>query len=147
MTGFFKFYRWGMNMKLHMAIYSIALLCIACVIKLLLGDTNIEILAVFEIIFVSFVVAVIESFCFPLDKDLTKHQLTRNTVIWAVCANILFIASAWVFNWFAGIPEFAVVVLLVLLEGGLFAMWVGMKLIQRVDTKSLNNDLHNFQNK
>lgn len=145
MKEFLKFYRWGLNTKFHMAIYAIALLFFASITQLFLGGDSIKILVIFEMVVVSFIVAIIESACFPLDKDLNKKQLINRTIVWSICSNLLFIISAVVFEWFVGIPTWAAISLLVILEGGLAAMWFGMRIVQKLDTKELNRGLQNFQ--
>ena len=147
MKEFLKFYRWGLNVKLHMSIYTIALLFFACIIQLLLGGNSIEVWTIFEMLITSFIVAIIERACFPLDKDLNKKQTINRTILWGICSNILFIGSAIVFKWFAGIPSWGNIVLLIILEGGLAAMWFGMRIVLKLDTNQLNRSLHKFQNK
>ena len=147
MREFLKFYRWGIDVKLHMSIYTIALLFFACIIQLLLGGDSIKIITIFEMVVVSFIVAAIERACFPMDSDLNRAQEINRTIIWGICSNLLFIGSAIIFKWFVGIPMWANVVLLIILEGGLVAMWFAMRIVLRLDTNQLNKGLHKFQNK
>ena len=66
-------------------------------------------------------------------------------VLWAVLANAAFLGGALGFGWFRGIPVWAGVVLTVILEAAMFAMWYAMWLEQKWDTRDLNRNLKKFQ--
>ena len=106
MKKFSRLYKYGMNIKMHAALYSIALLIIISMVKLLQGINSIEVSIVFQVFIVSLVLGFIDLACFPIDKKLIKEQFIFNSIIWIGCANFLFIPSAIVFNWFEGLSIF-----------------------------------------
>lgn len=128
MNKFVKFYKNCMNMKLHISIYSIALLIIICIARIFHGINSIDINLVFQVIIVSFVLGIIDINCFPPYKKIDKNQFIFNTIVWAGCANFLFIPSAIVFEWFTGVTIFGAILLLLILQIGLFAIWYGIYL-------------------
>lgn len=143
MKEFMRFYRWGMNMKLHMAIYTLALVFFRGLIEILLGNDSISLLMLVQMLLTSMVVAIIESFCLP-DK-LNEDALKQRTILWVLMCNLLFIGASVIFQWFNDIPAWGYIILILILEGGLFAMWFGVHVVQKMDTRDLNTHLKQFQ--
>ena len=143
MKEFTHFYRWGLNMKQHMAIYTMALIFFRGVIEVLLGHDSISILMLVEMTLTSMVIAIIESALFPDHFD--ESELQRRTILWVIMCNLLFIGAAVRFQWFADVPLWGECLLIVILEGGLFAMWFGVHVAQKIETRALNQHLHDFQ--
>lgn len=121
-----RLYKYGMNIKMHTALYSIALLIIISMVKLLQGINSIEVSIVFQVFIVSLVLGFIDLACFPIDKKLIKEQFIFNSIIWIGCANFLFIPSAIVFNWFEGLSIFFYSLILFILEIGLMSILYGL---------------------
>lgn len=147
MKGFFGFYRWSMNMKFHMSIYTIALLTVKSVVELLQGRDTISIWTMLEMVLAALILAVCESFLFPERKELSPATLGRRTAVWVVLINVLFLGGSVLFQWFAGLPVWGNVVLVAFLEGGAFAMWIGLHVAMKKDTDRLNQNLRDFQQK
>ncbi len=145
MEEFWSVYRWGMNMKFHMAIYTIALVCVKSVVNLLQGVDTVSIWTMLEMILLSLVLAVGEVLLFPGDRGLEGDALRGRTAAWVLLGNLLFGGGAIVFRWFDGVPAWGGVLLVLLLELGFLSMWVGLHVAQRKDTKKLNENLHSFQ--
>ena len=89
------------------------------------------------------VIAIIESALFPDHFD--ESELQRRTILWVIMCNLLFIGAAVLFRWFADVPLWGECLLIVILEGGLFAMWFGVHVAQKIETRALNQHLHDFQ--
>ncbi|GAA0070894.1 hypothetical protein UT300003_24180 [Clostridium sardiniense] len=145
--NFNDFYKLGTTIKLKASLYTIGILFFVCICNLFLGSTSVNIFNIFEIFIVSFIVAIIEFACFYNYDDLDKRTQNRNTAVWALLANILFISSAFIFNWFVGITPWAAFLLLFILEAGLIALRYSIYVITKADTKNLNEGLKKFQNK
>lgn len=145
MKEFFSFYRWGMNMKFHMSIYTIALLSVKSVVNLLQGSDVVSIWTMIEMVVVSMVLAICETFLFPEEKELPSAALRNRTVVWAVLLNVLFLGGSLFFHWFSGVPAWGAAALIAFLEGGAFAMWIGMHVALKKDTARLNRKLKVFQ--
>ena len=145
MTGFNRFYLWGLKMKYHMGIYTVAGIFCKAIANALQGVYSVDTLTMLEMLVVSMVFASAETAIFPEGKAL-GDSLWR-TVLWAVLANILFPGSALVMGWFRGIPLWGGVFLVMILEGAMAAMLYAMWLEKRWDTKNLNRSLQKFQEK
>ena len=143
MKGLRRFYMWGRDMKYRMGLYTVAAIWFKGIVNALNGVYRIESLTLLEMVLVSMAFACVETAIFPQGKHwgLTPWR----TGLWAVLANVFYIGSAFLFDWFAGIPAWGGWLLAALLEAGLFAMWYALLLETRQDTKDLNRSLKEFQ--
>lgn len=145
MKEFLHFYRWGMEVKLNMAIYTIALIFFKSIVALTQGESSVNIWLMLEMLLVSFAFAILQYALFPGDRTLPRRELAIRTAVWAVCGNVLYAGGAVAFGWFAGVPLWGAAVLALVLEGGLWAMWFGDQVARRRDTKTLNDKLRSYQ--
>lgn len=146
MNEFIRFYGWGVNMKFHMAIYTMALAAMDCAIMWLLGERELPILTLLEMAVISFAVAVLESWIFPKDGTWEGASMVRRTALWALVCNLGFIGGAAAFGWFSGVPAWAAALLILVLECGLGAMWFAMHVALKKDTEQLNRKLQQYKN-
>ena len=143
MSGFNRFYLWGVKMKYHMSIYTVAGIFFKAICNALQGVYSVDSLTMLEMLVVSMVFASAETVIFPEGKELGGSL--RRTIVWAVLANALFLGGALGFGWFQGIPLWGGVVLVAFLEGAMVAMLYAMWLEKRWDTRNLNRNLQKFQ--
>jgi len=144
MKVFNKFYLWAAGMKYHMALYTIAAVFVKSIVNLIMGESSVDILSMFQMLMVSLVFACVESVLFPQGKEwgVTGWRVA----LWAVLANVLYIGASVVFNWFPGIPVWGGILATAVMECGLFAMWYVLWLENKGDNKRLNSNLREFQN-
>lgn len=147
MNEFLKFYKWGIEVKLYMAIYTVALLCAKCVFELLSGNVSVNIIIIFEMLIVCFAASLLQRACFPAYTEFERKSLINHTSLWAILTNVLFIGASVLLGWFPGIPFWGIAVLLILLEISLAAMWVAFYIVQKIDTQKLNDRLTAYQQK
>lgn len=145
MKSFVKFYKWGMNVKFHMALYTVAILCFAGIAALVWGDGAVSVWHMLQMLLLSFAMGIVEYALFPVERVLEGDALVKATILWAACANVLFVGGALVFGWFAIAPVWYSVLMLVLLELSLVAMWFGLHIALRADTAQLNSGLRLYQ--
>lgn len=143
MSGFNRFYLWGVKMKYHMGIYTVAGIFFKAIVNALQGVYTVDTLTMLEMLVVSLVFASIETALFTEEHPFGDSK--GRIVLWAVLANAAFLGGALGFGWFRGIPVWAGVVLTVILEAAMFAMWYAMWLEQKWDTRDLNRNLKKFQ--
>lgn len=143
MNGFHRFYLWGLKMKYHMGIYTVAGIFFKAIVNALLGVYSVDTLTMLEMLVVSMLFASAETVIFP--EGYTFGDSAGRTVLWAVLANIAFAGGALGFGWFRGIPVWGGIVLAVILEGAMVAMWYAMWLEKKRDTRDLNRNLRKFQ--
>ena len=143
MSGFNRFYLWGLKMKYHMGIYTVAAIFFKAIANALQGTYTVDILTMLEMLVVSVVFASIETLIFPESHPFGDSR--GRIVLWAVLTNAAFLGSAVGFGWFRGIPVWGGIVLTVILEGAMIAMWYAMWLEKKWDTRDLNRNLKRFQ--
>lgn len=141
MKEFLRFYAWGLEVKLYMSIYTAAVVFFQGITEALQGRTVISVWVLLEMLLVSFAFAAIQYAVLPAGNWGSKKGLA----IWAVSANVLYIGGALVFGWFPGVPLWGDIVLIAMLECGLWAVWFGERVACWRDTKILNRSLQKFQ--
>ena len=143
MNGFNRFYLWGLKMKYHMGIYTVAGIFFKAIVNALQGVYSVDTLTMLEMLAVSVLFASVETVIFP--EGYTLGDSAGRTVLWAVLANAAFVGGALGFGWFRGIPVWGGIALAVILEGAMVAMWYAMWLEKKRDTRDLNRNLKKFQ--
>ena len=143
MNGFNRFYLWRLKMKYHMSTYTVAGIFFKAIVNALQGVYSVDSLTMLQMLVVSMLFASAETAIFPEGKAF-GDSLGR-TVLWGVLANIAFLGGALGFGWFRGIPVWGGVLLVVILEGAMVAMWYAMWLERKWDTRDLNRNLKKFQ--
>lgn len=63
------------------------------------------------------------------------------TVWWGLLCNLGFVGGALALGWFSNVPLWGGIFLVLFLEWGLSAMWFGLHVALRRDTRSLNRRL------
>lgn len=143
MNGFNRFYLWGVKMKYHMGIYTVAGVFFKAIANALQGVYTVDSLTMLQMLVVSMLFASAETAIFPEGKAF-GDSLGR-TALWALLANVAFLGGALGFGWFRGIPVWGGIVLAVILEGAMAAMWYAMWLERKWDTRDLNRNLKKYQ--
>jgi hypothetical protein len=90
-------------------------------------------------------VAILESFLFPEGRELEPSALRVRTVWWGLLCNLGFVGGALALGWFSNVPLWGGIFLVLFLEWGLSAMWFGLHVALRRDTRSLNRKLSEYQ--
>ena len=143
MNGFNRFYLWGLKMKYHMSTYTVAGIFFKAIVNALQGVYSVDSLTMLQMLVVSMLFASAETAIFTETHPFGES--TGRTVLWAVLANVAFLGGALGFGWFRGIPVWGGVLLTVILEGAMVAMWYAMWLERKWDTRDLNRNLKKFQ--
>ena len=141
MKGFLHFYSWGMEVKLYMSIYTAAVVFFQGITEVLQGRYSISVWVLLEMLLVSFGFAAIQYAVLPAGNWTSKKGLA----VWVISANVLYIGGALVFGWFPGVPLWGDILLIAMLECGLWAVWFGEQVACWRDTRALNQSLRQFQ--
>ena len=141
MKGFLHFYSWGMEVKLYMSIYTAAAVFFQGITEVLQGRYSISVWVLLEMLLVSFGFAAIQYAVLPAGNWTSKKGLA----VWVISANVLYIGGALVFGWFPGVPLWGDILLIAMLECGLWAVWFGEQVACWRDTRVLNRSLQKFQ--
>lgn len=143
MNGFLRWYRWGLQMKYHMGIYTVGLIFCKGVVNALQGEYTVDSRTMLEMLVASLLLASAETALFP--GGLDRPQPKGRTAIWVVLGNLLYVGGSLLFGWFKGIPLWGGLVLVLILEAGFFAMWYGINVAMQADTADLNRRLRKYQ--
>ena len=141
MKTYLRLYRWSMQMKLHMALYTFAAVFFKIVCNLLQGSRQVSIVDLATIWLVSLVFAILETVLFPENAPCTKGR----SLLWLAAANLCFVGGALLFGWFQGVPVWGGALLILGLELGLGMMWFGDRFVLKMDTAQLNEQLLRYQ--
>ena len=141
MKQFLRFYAWGVEVKLYMSIYTAAVVFFQGITEVLQGRYSISVWVLLEMLLVSFGFAAIQYAVLPAGNWTSKKGLA----VWVISANVLYIGGALVFGWFPGVPLWGDILLIAMLECGLWAVWFGEQVACWRDTRVLNRSLQKFQ--
>ena len=111
----------------------------------LAGEGSVSSLTMLQMLLVSMAVAILESFLFPEGRELEPSALRVRTVWWGLLCNLGFVGGALALGWFSNVPLWGGIFLVLFLEWGLSAMWFGLHVALRRDTRSLNRKLSEYQ--
>lgn len=141
MKTYLRLYRWSMQMKLHMALYTFAAVFFKIICNLLQGSRQVSVVDLATIWLVSLVFAILETVLFPENAPCTKGR----SLLWLAAANLCFVGGALLFGWFQGVPVWGGALLILGLELGLGMMWFGDRFVLKMDTAQLNEQLLRYQ--
>lgn len=141
MKTYLRIYRWAMQMKLHMAMYTFVALFLKMLCNLLQGADTVAIRDLLTMWLASLVFAVAESAIFPEQAPCTGVR----SLLWLAAANLCFVGGALLFGWFRGVPVWGGVLLAVFLQLGLGLMWFGDRFVLKMDSARLTQQLKQYQ--
>ena len=141
MKTYLRIYRWSMQMKLRMGLYTFTAIFLKMVCNLLMGVDSIPIRELLTMWLTCLLFAVLESVIFPENSECTGAR----TALWLAAGNLCFIGGAVQFGWFAGVPVWGGVILVLFLELGLGLMWFGDRFVLKMDSAELTKQLRQYQ--
>lgn len=142
MKIFLQIYRWSMQMKLRMALYTFVGIFLKIVCNLLQGEQTVLIHDLLTLWAASLVFAMIESAIFPEGSECTRSR----SLLWLGAANLCFLGGAALFQWCEGVPLWGGILLTLFLEMGLGMMWFGDQFVLKMDSAQLTQQLRRYQN-
>ena len=119
MKRFLGLYRWAMQMKLRMGIYTLALLLCKMAWNAIQGVNYVLSLEIVGMWIACLIFAMVETVLLPQGKEPTPVR----TVAWVLVGNVIFWGGSLWLGWFVGVPFWGGVALVLLLQAGLAAMW------------------------
>lgn len=133
---------WLVRVKLRAFIYTAGIL-------FFIGATNfiyhqnefISIWSIIQVFLISLLASLIEHLCYRSINN------SKALIIWLLLANITFISSSIIMNWFMILPMYVYGLLILCLQIGLIVLTSMLNLLQQADTKQLNEHLHSFKSK
>lgn len=141
MSIFLRIYRWSMQMKLHMALYTFVAIFLKAIVNLAFGIYSVPSLDMLTMWLTCMAFAVVESLLFPENCERTALRLA----LWIALANLMFLGGALAFGWFAGVPAWCGALLVLFMELGLAMMWFGDRFVLKMDSAELTRQLKQYQ--
>jgi len=141
------YYKWELNNELFACFYFTAILCMYSIEVLMQGERSIDIFIMLEMLLVSYAIAIVQTSIFSDDSNYSKKALIVRTIIWFFVAMILVFITSIIFQWFANLQTWAMGVFMVYMVLLLIALWIGIHIANKFDTKVLNNMLSHYQEK
>lgn len=147
MKGFLRFYKWELNNEMFCSFYFVAMLSMYSIEMLLHGVKNINIFIMLEMLFLGYALSLVQKITFSNDSNANRKVLLVKTIIWFVSSLLLIIVSSIMFQWFVNLQTWAMGVFIGYMVLFLIAIWVGIHIANKIDTKNLNDMLSHYQEK
>lgn len=140
-----KLYTWELNNELYASIYFSTMLGIYSIEVLLHGEKSVEILIMLEMMIVCYIIALLQRKVFSDGSSYSgKSQIIR-TLLWYGFSISLVIVSCFVFNWFEHLQSWAMGVFIANMVLCFILLWIGINIVNKIDTKHLNDLLSRYQ--
>jgi hypothetical protein len=145
MIKLIKWLYWELKNEFVACGYFTAMLLMYGIIKLIDGDRNIDILIIFEMFLVNYLLATLQKIFLDGEKDYTaKNYIVRGTAL-SIISLITVIAVSKIGGWFDGLPFWADITIYIMLILSYLTVWIILNLGRRYDTQKLNEQLANFK--
>ncbi len=141
MKTYLRLYRWSMQMKMHMALYTFAAIFLKILCLLLQDIHSVPIFDLTTIWLVSLFFAMLETAIFPEGATCTRLR----SLLWLAVGNLCFVGGALLFGWFPNLSVWGDALLVAFLELGLGMMWFGDRIVLKMDSAQLNEELQRYQ--
>lgn len=142
---FKKYFTWEMAIEFYAAGYTLAILALYCIFAFINGQRSADILMMFQMLIVSYIIAVIQNIIFIGNKRFTKSQYSFRVALWHITSNTIGIIAAIIFKWFSAFSIWAIVLYIMFLISMFFVVWLFMGVNRDIDTESLNNLLIKYK--
>lgn len=147
MKTFKRFYIWGMDTKRDMGVYFSALVFLCGLVAACFGQTSLRLIVLLEMLVLSFAIAALQSFLLPEGTDYTRSLFFGRALLWAGGSALAIFAASLAGGWLAAGGALPCALLGAFMFVGLFAMLVGERFKQEVETAELNEALARHQKK
>ena len=147
MKVFLKYYKWELHNELYASIYFAAMLFMYSILVFVQGERSVDIFVMLEMLLVCYVMAIMQKVILSEDTSYSKNTLIARTSIWFVFSLVFVITMSLVFQWFADMGTWALGAFIAYMVIGFIAIWIGIFIANKVDTKNLNNMLNQYQEK
>ena len=145
MKFFKRFYVWGMNAKLFMSIYFVAMAFLTGITIAFSGGESVKLLTLLQMLLVCMAIAVLQCVLLDDKTDYSKGIFFMRSVIWLAASTVLTVGAALLFGWFAGLLPACPWILGAFMLCGLSASLFGLKCEQDADSVKLNAHLKAFK--
>ncbi|MGB4660576.1 MAG: hypothetical protein WBI07_15480 [Mobilitalea sp.] len=145
MKKLIRYCNWELKNDFATGGYFSAMLIMYCIIDLILGIKNVDILLIFEMFIINYLLSIVHRFVLDDKKEYsTKNFLLRASGL-CVGSVLAVAAIGKIGGWFEGMPLWAEISIYAVLVLSYLTVWTILKLAH--DTETLNDQLANYKNK
>ena len=140
-----QLYKWELNNELYASIYFVTMLSIYSIEILLHGERSVDIFIMLEMLSVCYIIALIQRTIFSEGLKYIGKSMICRTVLWYGISIFVIIVSSFEFNWFKYLQSWAMGVVISTMVLCFVLVWIGIHIVNKIDTKHLNDLLNNYQ--
>lgn len=147
MKKLLKWCNWELNNEFISCGYFTVMLSMYCIIKLIIGKTEVNIFILLEMFLVNYLLATLQKLILDMDKDYSKKSFILRASLLSLSSIALVVIISRLGGWFYGMPLWAGPLVYVMLVLAFLTVWIIIDLGKKQDTKMLNEQLNNYKNK
>ena len=140
-----KLYKWELNNELYGSMYFAAMLSIYSIEVLLQGQRSVDIFIMLELMSVCYIIALVQRKIFSEALSYNGKSMLIRTLLWYGSSIFIMVGSCFIFNWFQHMQSWAMGVFVATMILCFVLIWIGIRIMNKMDTKHLNNLLSNYQ--
>jgi hypothetical protein len=116
-----------------------------CIIDLILGINTVNILLIFEMFSINYLLSILHRFVLDDKKEYSTTSFLLRAIGLCIGSVLAVVAVAKFCGWFVGMPIWADITIYAILVISYLTVWTILKLAH--DTENLNDQLANYKNK
>jgi len=140
-----RYFNWELKNEFVACAYFAVILLMYCIIKLILGTKNIDILVVFEMFITIYALSTLQKLILDDEKEYSEKTFILRAAFISVLSVIVTAVVSILGEWFKGMPLWAAITIYVVLIISYLTVWIILKLGKKYDTQKLNEQLANFK--
>jgi len=145
MKKLIKYCNWELKNDFVTGGYFSAMLITYCIIDLILGIKNVDILLIFEMFLINYLLSILHRFVLDDKKEYSSKNFLFRASGLCVVSVLAVAVSGNLGGWFDGMPLWAELSIYAVLVLSYLTVWTLLKLAH--DTEKLNDQLANYKNK
>lgn len=145
MIKIIKYFNWELKNEFIACAYFSVILLMYCIIELILGTKNVNILVIFEMFLTTYVLSTFQRFILDDEKEYSEKAFIIRATFFSVISVIVTVVASVLGGWFDGMPLWAAITIYVILIISFLTVWIILKLGKKYDTQRLNEQLNNYK--
>jgi len=145
MIKMIKYFNWELKNEFIAGAYFSVILLTYCIIKLILGIKNVDILVVFEMFLTTYILSILQRLILNEEKEYSEKAFIFRASFISVISVIVTVVASVLGEWFDGMPLWAAITIYAILIISFLTVWVILKLGKKYDTERLNEQLINYK--
>lgn len=145
MKKLIRYCNWELKNEFVSSGYFSVMLLTYCIIDLILGINNVNILLIFEMFSINYLLSILHRFVLDDKKEYSPTSFLLRATGLCIGSVLAVVVVAEFGGWFVGMPIWADITIYAILVISYLTVWTILKLAQ--DTENLNDQLANYKNK